>query len=152
MEVQIGIFTASQTVLLGSHEFSSHSVLVVSLLLVVELAGAAGEVSVVVQDQLKTSLVGGVAVGAVEGGHGDLDEGWVADLLTAVGRSAAGHARPTVGVSSATIFADVVRGAVLAVVVVFVADCVDVPAVGVVGARLLALAVLAEESFFAVVI
>ena len=35
----------------------------------------------------------------------------------------------------------------MAVVVVFVADCVDVPAVGVVGARLLALAVLAEESF-----
>ena len=98
------IFTASQTVLLGSHELSSHSVLVVSLLLVVELAGAAGEVSVVVQDQLKTSLVGGVAVGAVEGGHGDLDEGWVADLLTAVGRSAAGHARPTVGVRSATWF------------------------------------------------
>ena len=90
------IFTTIKTVLLGSHELSSHSVLVVSLLLVVELAGAAGEVSVVVQDQLKTSLVGGVAVGAVEGGHGDLDEGWVADLLTAVGRSAAGHTRPTV--------------------------------------------------------
>ena len=35
----------------------------------------------------------------------------------------------------------------MAVVVVFVADCVDVAAVGVVGARLLALAVLAEESF-----
>ena len=35
----------------------------------------------------------------------------------------------------------------MAVVVVFVADCVDIAAVGVVGARLLALAVLAEESF-----
>ena len=71
------IFTASQTVLLGSHELSNHPIVVISLLLVVQLSRAAGEVCVVVQDQLETSLVGGVAVGAVVREHGNLDQGWV---------------------------------------------------------------------------
>ena len=90
------IFTTIKTVLLGSHELSKHSLVVISLLLVVQLSRAAGEGCVVLQDQLKTSLVGGVAVGAVVRLHGDLDQGRVADLCAAVSRAATGHVRPAV--------------------------------------------------------
>merc|ERR1712130_838182 len=96
MEVQIGIFTTIESVLLGSHELSKHSIVVISLLLVVQLSRAACEVCVVLQDQLKTSLVCGVAVGAVVRLHGDLDQGWVADLGAAVCSTAAGHVCPAV--------------------------------------------------------
>ena len=96
------IFTASQTVLLGSHELGDHPVVVISLLSVVQLSRAAAEVGVVVQDELEASLVGRVAVGAVVRLHGDLDQGRVANLRAAVGSTAARHVRPAVGVSSAT--------------------------------------------------
>ena len=90
------IFTTSQTVLLGSHELSNHPIFVVNLPLVVELSRAAGEGCVVLQDQLKTSLVDGVAVGAVVRLHGDLDQGRVADLCAAVSSTATGQVRPAV--------------------------------------------------------
>merc|ERR1719234_1457704 len=124
VEVQIRIFTASQTVLLGSHELGDHPVVVISLLLVVQLSRAAAEGGVVVQDELEAALVGRVAVGAVVRLHGDLDQGRVADLRTAVCSTAARHVCPAVGVSSTTIFTDVVRRAVLAVVIGGIADSV----------------------------
>jgi len=152
MEVQIRIFTTSQAILLGSHELGDHSVVVVSLLLVVQLSRAAGEVCVVIQDELEASLVGGVAVGAVVRLHGDLDQGGVADLRAAVGGTAARHVRPAIGVTSATIFTDIVCRAVLAVVIGGIADFVGTIAVGIIRARLLALTVLADKTLFAVVI
>ena len=90
------IFTTSQSVFLGSPELSNHSIVVISPLLVVKLSRTAGESCVVLQDQLKTSLVDGVAVGAVFRLHGDHDEGGEADLGAAVGSTAAGHLRPAV--------------------------------------------------------
>jgi len=152
MEVQICIFTTGQAILLGSHELGYHSVVVISLLLVVQLSGAAGEVCVVIQDELEASLVGGVAVGAVVRLHGDLDQGGVADLRAAVGSTAARHVCPAVGVTSATIFTDIVCRAVLAVVIGGIADFVGTIAVGIIRARLLALTVLADKTLFAVVI
>ena len=156
------IFTTSQTVLLGSHELGDHSVVVISLLLVVQLSRAAAEVGVVVQDELEASLVGRVAVGAVVRLHGDLDQGRVANLRAAVGSTATRHVRPAVGVSSTTwaaqiyksvctisfltIFTDVVCRAVLAVVIGGVADCVGTIAIGIIRARLLALSVLADKT------
>ena len=156
------IFTTSQAILLGSHELGNHSVVVISLLLVVQLSGAAGEVCVVIQDELEASFVGGVAVGAVVRLHGDLDQGGVADLRAAVGGTAARHVRPAIGVTSATwaatihkfvctisfltIFTDIVCRAVLAVVIGGIADFVGTIAVGIIRARLLAFTVLTDET------